>query len=53
MAYPETPSEIPASMADTHAEIAALPAGWRLVEATPLTVPGQDGERHLVTVGRA
>lgn len=36
-----------------HAEIAALPAGWRLVEATPLTVPGQDGERHLVTVGRA
>ncbi|TAA36269.1 16S rRNA (guanine(527)-N(7))-methyltransferase RsmG [Pseudoxanthomonas winnipegensis] len=36
-----------------HAEIATLPAGWRLVEATPLTVPGQDGERHLVTVGRA
>lgn len=26
MAYPETPSEIPPSMADTHAEIAALRA---------------------------
>ncbi|SEM41748.1 16S rRNA m(7)G-527 methyltransferase [Pseudoxanthomonas sp. GM95] len=36
-----------------HDEIAALPAGWSLVEAVPLSVPGQDGERHLVTVGRA
>ncbi|MET1025079.1 MAG: 16S rRNA (guanine(527)-N(7))-methyltransferase RsmG [Pseudoxanthomonas sp.] len=36
-----------------HDEIAALPTGWSLVQATPLTVPGLDGERHLVTVGRA
>ncbi|WDS35365.1 16S rRNA (guanine(527)-N(7))-methyltransferase RsmG [Pseudoxanthomonas sp.] len=36
-----------------HDEIAALPAGWSLVDAVPLTVPGLDGERHLVTVGRA
>jgi len=35
-----------------HDEIAALPAGWSLVQAVPLSVPGQDGERHLVTVGR-
>jgi 16S rRNA (guanine527-N7)-methyltransferase len=36
-----------------HDEIAALPAGWSLVDAVALTVPGLDGERHLVTVGRA
>jgi 16S rRNA (guanine527-N7)-methyltransferase len=36
-----------------HDEIAALQAGWSLVQAVPLTVPGLDGERHLVTVGRA
>ncbi len=36
-----------------HDEIAALPAGWSLVDATALAVPGLDGERHLVTVGRA
>jgi 16S rRNA (guanine527-N7)-methyltransferase len=33
-------------------EIAALPAGWSLLQAVPLSVPGLDGERHLVTVGR-
>ncbi|WCE05473.1 16S rRNA (guanine(527)-N(7))-methyltransferase RsmG [Pseudoxanthomonas sp. JBR18] len=36
-----------------HEEIAALPAGWALVGTEPLSVPGQEGERHLVTVGRA
>jgi len=34
-------------------EIAALPAGWRLVAVTPLTVPGLDAERHLVVIERA
>ena len=33
-------------------EIAALPAGWRLDGAHPLTVPGLVGERHLVVVTR-
>lgn len=36
-----------------HEEIAALPAGWSLVDAVALAVPGLEGERHLVTVGRA
>ena len=34
------------------AEIAALPPGWRLEAVHRLTVPGLDGERHLVVVGR-
>ena len=34
-------------------EIAALPAGWALQSAHPLRVPGLDGERHLIEVGRA
>ena len=33
-------------------EIAALPRGWRLETLHRLTVPGLDGERHLVVVGR-
>ena len=35
------------------AEIAALPPGWRLEAVHRLTVPGLEGERHLVVVGRA
>lgn len=35
------------------AEIAALPAGWRVEAVHPLAVPGLDAERHLVVVGRA
>ena len=34
-------------------EIAALPAGWRLESAHPLTVPGLAAERHLIVVARA
>jgi 16S rRNA (guanine527-N7)-methyltransferase len=34
------------------AEIAALPRGWRLQALHRLTVPGLEGERHLVVVGR-
>ena len=33
-------------------EIAALPAGWRVRDVRPLTVPGLVAERHLVVVGR-
>lgn len=33
-------------------EIAALPAGWRLLASHPLHVPGLGAERHLVEVGR-
>lgn len=33
-------------------EIAALPAGWTVQALHRLTVPGLDGERHLVVVGR-
>ena len=33
-------------------EIDALPAGWALQAVHPLRVPGLDGERHLVVVGR-
>ncbi|MFS2046065.1 RsmG family class I SAM-dependent methyltransferase, partial [Stenotrophomonas geniculata] len=33
-----------------HEEIADLPAGWKVREVTPLSVPGLAGERHLVTV---
>lgn len=31
-------------------EIAALPAGFRVEKICPLTVPRQDGERHLVII---
>ena len=34
------------------AEIAALPPGWRAETVTPLSVPGVDGDRHLVAVTR-
>ena len=34
-------------------EIAALPAGWRLLSVEPLSVPGLGAARHLVRVGRA
>ncbi|HYG05298.1 MAG TPA: 16S rRNA (guanine(527)-N(7))-methyltransferase RsmG [Stenotrophomonas sp.] len=33
-------------------EMAALPAGWAAIAVHPLQVPGLDGERHLVEVGR-
>jgi 16S rRNA (guanine527-N7)-methyltransferase len=33
-------------------EIATLPRGWRLETLHRLAVPGLDGERHLVVVGR-
>ena len=33
-------------------EIAALPPGWAVRGVQPLTVPGLDAERHLVTVAR-
>jgi len=35
-----------------HEEIAALPAGWSVRQVHPLDVPGLQGERHLVEVGR-
>ena len=35
------------------AELAALPANWRVQSLQPLEVPGADGERHLVVVERA
>ncbi|MFY2763841.1 16S rRNA (guanine(527)-N(7))-methyltransferase RsmG [Arenimonas sp. MALMAid1274] len=34
------------------AEIAALPAGWRVESIQDLAVPGLEGDRHLVTVTR-
>ncbi len=34
-------------------EIAALPAGWRLLASHSLRVPGLGAERHLVEVGRS
>lgn len=33
-------------------EIARLPAGFRVVESHPLTVPGVDAERHLIILER-
>jgi 16S rRNA (guanine527-N7)-methyltransferase len=33
-------------------EIAALPAGWTVTAAHPLTVPGLGAERHLIVIGR-
>jgi 16S rRNA (guanine527-N7)-methyltransferase len=32
------------------AEIAALPAGWSVESAEPVTAPGQTGERHIVVL---
>ncbi|MDY0022939.1 16S rRNA (guanine(527)-N(7))-methyltransferase RsmG [Arenimonas caeni] len=34
------------------AEIAALPPGWAVESVQPLSVPGLEGERHLVTITR-
>jgi len=33
-------------------EIAALPAGWRVVDTPRLTVPGLDAQRHLIILER-
>jgi 16S rRNA (guanine527-N7)-methyltransferase len=35
-----------------HEEITQLPAGWRLDEAVPLTVPGLRAQRHLLLLGK-
>jgi len=35
-----------------HEEIAQLPAGWRLQETIPLTVPSLRAQRHLLLIGR-
>lgn len=34
-------------------ETGRLPAEWRVLEKTPLAVPGLDAERHLVVIARA
>jgi 16S rRNA (guanine527-N7)-methyltransferase len=34
------------------AEIAAIPAPWRLLECTPVVVPGLDAQRHMVVLER-
>ena len=34
-------------------ELAALPAGWQLLEDHPVRVPGLDAERHLLLFARA
>jgi 16S rRNA (guanine527-N7)-methyltransferase len=34
------------------AEIAALPAGWKLIAVHPVSVPGLDAERCVVEIGR-
>ncbi len=34
------------------AEIAAIPAGWRLLECVPVVVPGLDAQRHMVVLER-
>lgn len=36
-----------------HAEIAALPAGWRVKAVNVLSVPGLGAERHLVVIERS
>ena len=33
-------------------EIAGVPSGWRILEVRPLSVPGLNEERHLVTLQR-
>ena len=35
------------------AEIAALPAGWKVLNSQPLLVAGLDAQRHLLTLGRS
>jgi 16S rRNA (guanine527-N7)-methyltransferase len=35
------------------AELAALPAGWRVISAERVAVPGLDAERHLVVLQRS
>jgi len=35
------------------AEIDALPAGWQLLQAKPVAVPGLVGERHILVLARA
>lgn len=34
------------------AELDALPPDWQLLDARPLSVPGEAGERHLLRLGR-
>lgn len=34
------------------AEVAVLPPGWRVAESAPLSVPGLDGERHVIVLTR-
>jgi 16S rRNA (guanine527-N7)-methyltransferase len=34
------------------AELAGLPAGWRVVAVHRLAVPGLDAQRHLVELAR-
>ncbi|MES1943999.1 glucose-inhibited division protein B [Salinisphaera sp. PC39] len=36
---------------DPAAELAALPAGFRVLESAAVTVPGLDAERHIVVLG--
>ena len=36
-----------------HAEIARLPAAWKVTHITPLQVPGLDAERHLIRIERS
>ncbi len=33
-------------------EVAALPAGWQVTSRHSLSVPGSDGDRHLLVIGR-
>jgi 16S rRNA (guanine527-N7)-methyltransferase len=49
------PDGILAAMKGVHPfeEIERLPQGFRVREVIPLSVPGLDGERHLVVVSRA
>ncbi len=35
------------------AEMASIPATWRLLECVPVTVPGLDAQRHMVVLERA
>jgi 16S rRNA (guanine527-N7)-methyltransferase len=34
-------------------ELAALPAGWRVLQALPVKVPGLDAERHVIVLTRS
>lgn len=33
-------------------ETSALPAGWRIASADPVSVPGLDGQRHIIVLER-